>query len=222
MLSCPQCNATAPDGALFCPQCGASFDAQGDTPGNPPDAALGDATPRERFQQAAASRQSDEDEIEETLWSGSYSPKAMTSKLILVMIMCLAAVILGLLLHLSSSGWYCIAIAIMALWLMTGIWFVYQRLSTRYELTNLRFFHKKGFLWRTTDRLELIDIDDVIYHQNPIDRLRNTGQILLLSSDESTNELLLRGIRDVRQVADMIDKARRAERRRRGLHIESV
>jgi hypothetical protein len=50
----------------------------------------------------------------------------------------------------------------------------------------------------------------------------NVGTIRVTSSDHSNPELPMPGIDDVKVVADKIDKARRAERERRGLYIESV
>jgi hypothetical protein len=70
--------------------------------------------------------------------------------------------------------------------------------------------------------VEVIDIDDVSYSQGPIERLLGVGTIKLLSSDVSDPQLILRGIDDVQRVATLIDNARREERRRRGLYLESV
>ena len=48
------------------------------------------------------------------------------------------------------------------------------------------------------------------------------GTIRIASSDKTNPDLALPGIDDARRVADLIDGARRAERNRRGLHIESI
>ena len=49
------------------------------------------------------------------------------------------------------------------------------------------------------------------------------GTVRIASSDQSTPEFLLVGIEDVRKRGRrMIDEARRKERRKRGVHIESV
>jgi membrane protein YdbS with pleckstrin-like domain len=82
--------------------------------------------------------------------------------------------------------------------------------------------HERGLLWRRQDRIETIDIDDVAVEQGPIARMLGVGTVRLTSSDRSTPEFLLAGIEDVRNVATMIDNARRTERRKRGLHIESI
>jgi hypothetical protein len=48
------------------------------------------------------------------------------------------------------------------------------------------------------------------------------GTIRITSSDRTHPQLVLRGIESVREVSGLIDSARRKERVRRGLHIESV
>ena len=48
------------------------------------------------------------------------------------------------------------------------------------------------------------------------------GTIMLLSSDVSDPQLTMRGIDQVKVIAKQIDDVRRQERRKRGLHIETV
>ena len=68
----------------------------------------------------------------------------------------------------------------------------------------------------------MIDIDDVTYYQGLVERMLNVGSIKLESSDRTHPELWLRGIDNVGEVADLFDDLRRKERRRRGVHIESI
>ncbi len=75
---------------------------------------------------------------------------------------------------------------------------------------------------RVTDRIEVIDIDDVTYEQGIVQRMLGVGTIRMSSSDRSHPELVLSGIDGVERVADMIDDIRRKERRKRGLHIEAI
>ncbi len=91
-----------------------------------------------------------------------------------------------------------------------------------YRLTRYRLFHEHGILGRVTNRMETIDIDDVTVQQSFIERMLNIGTIIVRSSDRTEPELRLRGIEHVNDVADLIDNARRAERQRRGLHLEST
>jgi membrane protein YdbS with pleckstrin-like domain len=98
----------------------------------------------------------------------------------------------------------------------------YRRVSVKYRLTNQRLFHEQGILRRVTDRIELIDIDDVTMEQGLLERLFGVGTIHVSSSDRTAPNLQMPGIDDVKAVADTIDQARRAERQRRGVFIESV
>lgn len=188
----------------------------------PGQAAPPKASPRDRFQQLAADRQGDDEEDEETLWTGSYSHLDMIGTWIGAGVATVAGVVIGLLLSLPGTGWLWLVGGIAALWVGLALRYAYRRFSVHYTLTSQRLLTEMGILWRTMDRVELIDVDDVIYHQGPIDRLLGVGKIVVSSSDRTTPELDLPGIENVREVADAIDDARRKERRSRGLHIESV
>lgn len=114
------------------------------------------------------------------------------------------------------------AVVIVLLWLYGTLVVAYRKLSVSYRLTTRRFFHEKGILRRVTDRIELIDIDDITVEQSIIDRLVGVGTIKITSSDRTHPELVLRGIKDARRVADLMDNARLEERRRRAVHLEAI
>jgi membrane protein YdbS with pleckstrin-like domain len=181
---------------------------------------------KERLGKAVEQARSSGDGIAEVgLWQGSYSPRAMCGTWLAAG----TATLLGLL-ALSFSGglrgnrtaWLAFGAVALLVWLVPSTIALYRKLVHHYELTNQRLKHREGFLVRTMHRVELIDIDDVVYRQGPIQQLLDVGDITIKSTDESHPQLFLRGIASVRKVADQIDDARRGERRRRGLHIESV
>jgi uncharacterized membrane protein YdbT with pleckstrin-like domain len=92
----------------------------------------------------------------------------------------------------------------------------------RYRLTTFRFFHETGLLSRTRNRIEVIDINDVTLNQGIIERMFGVGTVHIQSSDVTHPDIDLPGIENVRQVTDLIDNTRRAERERRGLFMENV
>jgi uncharacterized membrane protein YdbT with pleckstrin-like domain len=92
----------------------------------------------------------------------------------------------------------------------------------RYLLTNQRFMHESGVLRRITNRIEVLDMDDITFEQGLVERMLGVGSIRVHSSDVSHPELFLHGIDNVAEVANLIDNTRRTERRKRGLHIESI
>lgn len=169
-----------------------------------------------------SSKTSGPDDIdpEEDLWSGGYSPKAMVGTWILM-----AAVSVGLLVLplFVPQLTYLIAFGlILLMWLIGGICYGWRRLGVHYQLTTQRFIHQTGVLSRRTDRIEIIDIDDVSFKQGPIERIFGVGTIEVTSSDRSHPNLSMTGIGDVKEVAGLIDDIRRKERRRRSLHIEAI
>jgi phage terminase Nu1 subunit (DNA packaging protein) len=109
-----------------------------------------------------------------------------------------------------------------AVWGALFLLLTYRKLLNFYQLTNQRFIHKEGILRQVSDRIEVIDMDDVTYEQTIIDRMLSVGTIRIASSDRSHPLLCLRGIDDVHRIADLIDDVRRKERRKRGLHIETI
>ena len=98
----------------------------------------------------------------------------------------------------------------------------YRRLSVDYTLTTQRFLHKKGVLRRVADQILLVDIDDVAWEQGLVDRMVNVGTITIHSNDASDPKLGLPGIDDVERIANLIDSARREERRKRAIYMASA
>jgi membrane protein YdbS with pleckstrin-like domain len=159
---------------------------------------------------------------EEELWTGGYSPKAMYGAWVGAAVATIAGLVAVFVFGNDPLGWLIFGIALALLWGGLLLSLAVRRLSVKYRLTNQRLFHEKGILRRVTDRVEVIDIDDVTVEQGIIERMLAVGTIRVTSSDRTNPELQMPGIDDVKTVADKIDRARRAERERRGLFIESV
>jgi hypothetical protein len=68
----------------------------------------------------------------------------------------------------------------------------------------------------------LIDIDDVSFQQGLIERFLNVGTITLTSTDATSPKLPMPGIDDVQRIANLIDDARREERRKRAIYMANV
>ena len=77
-------------------------------------------------------------------------------------------------------------------------------------------------LRRVNNRILLIDIDDVAFEQGLMERLFNVGTITLTSTDASDPKLRMHGIDGVQRVANLIDDARREERRKRAIYMANV
>jgi len=159
---------------------------------------------------------------EVVLWSGGYSPKALLMHGAAAVALSIVIVAVAVLVPMPGVTWLVAALALVLLWGALAWLAIYRRLNVSYELTNQRFVHQRGIVRRVTDRIEVIDIDDVSFQQGLADRLVGTGCVKITSSDRTHPELLLQGIDRVRTVAELLDDARRRERVKRGLHIESI
>lgn len=206
-MHCSKCGRELPAEVKFCPHCGAR---QGPSP---PDA----TAPVERLIGSSRGRNAGP---EEELWSGAYSPKAMVGPAIgAALLTAIGAVLAAIAGPAGGLAW---GIGVVLVWGAIGLLLAYRRLTVHYRLTTYRLFHDTGLLSRIGNRVEVIDIDDVTVHQGLIERLFGVGTIVIRSSDVTHPELSLRGIEAAKKVADLIDGTRRAERQRRGLHLETI
>jgi uncharacterized membrane protein YdbT with pleckstrin-like domain len=160
------------------------------------------------------------EEQETSLWEGGYSPKAMFGTWIIAALLSIVVLILTVWMIASYFLW--VFLAVLAGWAVLGCIYGYRRLGFQYELTTQRFIHQSGLLSRRTDRIEVIDIDDVVAKQGPIQRIFGVGTVVIESSDRSHPKLELKGIANVKDIAKMMDDVRRKERRRRAVHIEAI
>lgn len=178
-----------------------------------------DETPAERIRGAATS--DDESDDQDEHWEGGYCGKAMIGYYVLGGLGSIAILVLGFSID-TSTGWMILAVAAVLMWLAIAGCLMYRKLNIRYELNDRRFIHRSGILRRREDRIETIDMDDVSVEQGLLERMVGVGTITILSSDASDPKLVMKGIANAKEVAQNIDQIRRKERRRRGLHIESV
>lgn len=210
-MNCAACGAEVLADAAFCQACGAKVGA-----------VLSAAAVQAAADPGLGNRLQPgrRDDPEEELWSGGYSAKAMIGSFVGVL---LASIALGVLSALTPPPGFLICLAVMVmLWIWVLAVLAIRRLNIRYRLTTQRFFHQTGILTRTTNRIEVIEMDDVTYTQTFFERFFGVGTIKISSGDATHPVLIMPGIADVESVAETIDKARRKELTRRGLRIESV
>lgn len=209
-MNCPACQAEMPNDALFCAKCGQRLQ----------DSTTGVPTPADKLRQRGASP----DEPETNLWQGGFSPKAMIGYWLLAAVITIAGITAAAIFGQNTDGaaWLLVGLLSVALWLGLILYYLYLRYGMSYELTSQRLIHRIGIFSQTMNRIEVIDIDDVSTHQTFIERMLGVGTIRILSTDTSHPLLSIRGIDEVKRIANMIDNVRRDERRRRGMYIETV
>ena len=101
------------------------------------------------------------------------------------------------------------------LWLR--VWYLVS--STRYRLTTQRLFRETGLVAKHLEEIELFRVKDVILDQGFFDRLLGTGTVVVLSTDDSTPRLQIRGILNPVDAKEKIRTAFRAARQREGMRM---
>lgn len=232
-MNCPSCGAEVAENSVYCHKCGTRVSEERFEENAAGDVAAGKSTPQEGaadapgaatgggIREAIRQRRAAGDDAEVELWSGSYSSKDMIGVWAVDALITIGLIAAGVYFGEPMLWWAILGLTVL-LWGYAILVLLYRRMSVRYRLTTQRFFHERGILRHVTDRIEVIDMDDISFEQSILQRMVNVGRIRITSSDRSHPELHLDGIEDVRQVATMMDDARRAERMRRGLHIEAV
>ena len=251
-MKCHACGTEIDEGSVYCPKCGERIDLPEESAAStgvtekPPEPQEGMVsqprpaeeeparatvdpleTPADRIRDSMQPRPEAASDEETELWRGRYSRRTLIGAWLLCGLATVLLLALGI--WFSVKGWMpvgvrwgIILVALFLVWGYPGLLLTYRRLSIRYRLTTQRFFHEAGILRHVTDRIEVIDMDDISYDQTILQRLVNVGTIHITSSDRSHPILDVHGIEDVKKVASMMDDARRKERIRRGLHIEAV
>jgi len=206
-----------PTDSAFCPKCGQRIAAAA-AGAAPSPVTAPTAIDRLRAAQPAGATHA---EPEHELWRGNYTAKAMYGNWVLAILLTLAAIVLALLVP-NPAAWIAAAVVIPLVWLGLLLMLVVRRLSIDYTLTTQRFLHKRGLLGREVNQILLVDIDDVTYKQGLIGRIFNFGVITLRSNDPSDPTLQLVPLDNVQHVANMIDEARREERRKRAIYMANA
>jgi len=227
-MKCIKCGALVGPEAIFCQKCGAPLDkpiAGKKAAAAAADADISDAAdtgPAARARRGLAGRMP-ADTTETAIWEGGYSPKAMIGSALVAVLITIVIIALMVVFNEIIEGYWWVPLVLIALmWAVLFLRLVIKRFDVHYRLTNQRFVHEEGILRRVTNRIEVIDVDDVAFEQGLLERMLGIGRIKIISSDRSSPELWLYGIDPVREVANLIDEARRKERTRRGLYVEAV
>ena len=89
--------------------------------------------------------------------------------------------------------------------------------TVRYRISNFRIDYERGLLGKTIDTMELWHVDDIKFHQSFLARLLGVGTITIMSDDQTTPSLDLRGLPNPRIIFDALKNRIIAIKRSRGV-----
>lgn len=247
-MTCPQCKVTIEADSVFCRHCGtrvgpgaktapapggvwsASVPRPGAASAQAPAASASSpasapaATPESLTQHAPPGSETYRDPAhEKEVWRGRPAWKASAGVWALWL---LGAIALTILVYkyvdqgsrLRDVAWGLIAAAAVVLFVRHAL-VVFSR---QYRLTTQRLFIHRGILSRTTDQTELVRVEDVRLKQGLMDRILNTGNVEVIGSDRTDENIVLESIDGPAEVAENIRRTVRAVRTKGTLFIENV
>jgi uncharacterized membrane protein YdbT with pleckstrin-like domain len=94
-----------------------------------------------------------------------------------------------------------------------------RRSTVRYRITTQRIQIERGILSRTLNTVELFRIDDYEIRSPLGMRMVGHAELRLISSDRNAGDLRIKGIPNVRQIAEELRKGVLRERQRRGIRV---
>lgn len=95
-----------------------------------------------------------------------------------------------------------------AVWLAQFVRFGYRIFAYNYRLTNRRLFRDTGFFYDDRIRIDLKLIKKIEVRTTPYEAFFAIGNILI-TTDESLPPIVLKGVRQPRVVATLIDECRK-------------
>lgn len=98
-----------------------------------------------------------------------------------------------------------------------AVWPVIMAKTIRYRITNYRIDISSGALSSNVDTLELWHVEDLRLHQSLVNRIMRVGAITVISHDDTTPTLLLRGIPRPRDLFTLLEQRVIAVKRQRGV-----
>lgn len=89
--------------------------------------------------------------------------------------------------------------------------------STQYRITNQRLFKRTGLIAKHEEEIELFRIRDVKLKQGIVQRLLGIGDITVISSDETSPTILIKGVRNPENIKETLRTAYRESRKAEGV-----
>jgi membrane protein YdbS with pleckstrin-like domain len=193
VIACPDCGKDVSTMAPACPHCGRPSPA-GTVP-------ITTATARPPV-------------AEETLWRGNPSAMKLIGRIVGIV---LILIIVPLIFHYAARatpdfersenirkiGWWITGLLVLVEAVRFFVALAHLR-STLYTITNQRVMIEKGLVTKSLSEIDLRYIDDTQFTQGVFDRMLGVGNVTIISSDKSTPVYVLQGVRDPRNLREMI------------------
>jgi membrane protein YdbS with pleckstrin-like domain len=210
LINCPECGKQVSSQAATCPHCGIALAARASAP---PGAELRPGP------LAGAATQTPE----QTLWEASPSLSLLLGQVLRVTLVFLISAVLLLVVFpalfaglgdVGRTTWVDPSKATFIVWVVLGAYLAVRGIriallaarlrTTRYRATSQRLQVESGLFSRSLLEVDLRSVDDLVFHQGPVERALGIGSVTVVSSDRTVPRLRLQGVKDPRGVRELI------------------
>lgn len=159
------------------------------------------------------------DDNEEVYFEGSPSLMGNLGPLIVAGLVELGLIAAAVVLSFTTGGLALLIGIPVAMLVGTGMmaYLLLKNRSQRFRVTNYRIDYERGLLSKSIDTLELWHVEDISFHQTLLNRITNTGNITVLSHDDTMPTLQLQGIPNARELFDVLKQRIISVKRQRGV-----
>lgn len=157
------------------------------------------------------------DDREEVYFNGSPSLKGEVGTLVICAVIAIVLIVAGGFISAGTGMWLIVIPVAVLLAAATFIYPVVMAKFTHYKITNYRVDFEYGILSKSIDTLELWHVEDISFHQSLINRMLGVGTLTIVSGDETTPNLLLKGLPEPRKLFELLKQRIISVKRQRGV-----
>ncbi len=169
---------------------------------------------------AADMRPPKDNDTESVYYEGSPLVRGSMGSLFLFMVIGIVLIASPFLYHyVFDQPWplWWVTTALIVLGVLALIMPIVWARTIRYRISNFRIDYERGLLGKTIDTMELWHVDDIKFHQSFMERLLGVGTVTIMSDDQTTPSLPLRGLPNPRTIFDALKNRIIAIKRSRGV-----
>ena len=161
------------------------------------------------------------DDREEIYYQGSPMVRGNLGKIILwavVGLLLIASPVIYYFVHNPRefpAWWASLALVVLGLIMLFIPYLIVK--SVRYRITNYRIDFERGIFGKKIDTLELWHVEDIRFDQSFLDRILGVGNLMVVSSDETTPQLRMHGLPNPRPLFETLKQRVISVKRSRGV-----
>lgn len=111
-----------------------------------------------------------------------------------------------------------------------ALWYDRKRVSifalpwsfTKYTLTETKLLVEKGLFVSHEEEIKLYRVTDIVFTQNLLGKINNTGTITILSNDTSAPNLVLNNVKNAKRVKLALSQAVEDARKNKGIKMSEI